>query len=1116
MQLVQLKLNSATGKPAVVGPLGAGVNVLRGAKGSGKSTLLLWIRDQIRGHDEAGVAPTVEQRGYPWTGEVTLEITSTSATKIRTVGRECHGRLSRRQWHAFTELVTCDYAVDTVAALQNLASDLGLTGRRGDRWEARGELLLRQRELEETRRSLQQATRSVEELTILRDRLISDLQAAERFKGDPTTASLSFEQRRLEARLAAVERDLLTAQQRLAEIDEQLRTSNSAVDDRGLPGDLNIQPGLRKQLRDIDERLRRWRRTLLDVREQRRAMEEKITDARLEGQVGEQLASTRHPDPRAAMRSLESQILATQQQLNELVREYYIVPANGAPSGNSSGGIQRGREIPSAVAHGVFRTEDGRVHAGPAMYVPRVAELPEALARMHRDLNEICQQLTRFESKATSNTLRDQCEQLARCERELLMAIERLIDQRGELLRTIASNHQLSIDELTMAFGRWCRCQDHQHIDEWLKAHDEQTALCHDESPIGGSGAVNAAAVEQLKLERQAVEQRIATCRQEIRDLQTHRATLLYTRTSPDKQDEQELRRQLDEVSAELANVRRREQLSGELDEVRRKLAALEERSASRFEEAVDRHLAALTRSGWHGHATAAVANTIPEGVLVLATRLAIAELLRQEGDPVTLLLDEPVDELPHTMRRNAIAHLIEVGHTGQQIIMTSGDRAVAEAIAQQGGSVFDIPSIGGQQSWEIRPPAAPFVADAEETVNRALLEAASEAEESAWYECANTTASRMTHDDFYLQESDPIDAIPDMDSAVAARCRAYGIDTIGDFVAVDAGWLADKVGIDAISPAAIKRWQALAELLSTVRFVRPFDARVLIGAGVRRKRDIERLGPSGLLEKVELFLDTPRGQRLMRTASRRELTRLTHWLASARRRQKAVQRRRSENGGRWADVQAAADDYSATDYSATIPTYASEDQEYSRRPKQARRRRRRGVPRATMQAGGDQDARSSQHDQAGTEGKELRFYLELGSPIVDAPSIGPKMAERLHRLSIHTVRDFLNASPQTLAEKLKIRRIDASCIERWQHQARLVCQVPFLRGHDAQLLVACGVTTAERLAASVPEQLYDQVTRLVNTKRGQRILRGSKEPDLAEVRYWIESARSRRPAQAA
>ncbi|TWU02086.1 DUF4332 domain-containing protein [Neorhodopirellula pilleata] len=145
-----------------------------------------------------------------------------------------------------------------------------------------------------------------------------------------------------------------------------------------------------------------------------------------------------------------------------------------------------------------------------------------------------------------------------------------------------------------------------------------------------------------------------------------------------------------------------------------------------------------------------------------------------------------------------------------------------------------------------------------------------------------------------------------------------------------------------------------------------------------------------------------------------------------------------------------------------------------------------------------------------------LRFYLERADDVVDAPSIGPRMAERLNRIGIVTVNDLLTSDAAAVAEKLKHRRIDRATVTQWQNQATLVCRVPMLRGHDAQFLVAVGVTTPEELAASNAAALFAKVDRVAQSSEGKQIVRGGKLPDLDEVSEWIGYANQNRELNAA
>jgi hypothetical protein len=125
-------------------------------------------------------------------------------------------------------------------------------------------------------------------------------------------------------------------------------------------------------------------------------------------------------------------------------------------------------------------------------------------------------------------------------------------------------------------------------------------------------------------------------------------------------------------------------------------------------------------------------------------------------------------------------------------------------------------------------------------------------------------------------------------------------------------------------------------------------------------------------------------------------------------------------------------------------------------------------------------------------------------------------MAARLNAVGIETVNDLLNADPETLATELDHRRTDADTILKWQQAATLVCCVPMLRGHDAQLLVAAEVITPAELSASDAEDLFGIVDPIARSSQGKRIVRGGKLPDLEEVTDWIKFSQHQRTLQAA
>lgn len=143
------------------------------------------------------------------------------------------------------------------------------------------------------------------------------------------------------------------------------------------------------------------------------------------------------------------------------------------------------------------------------------------------------------------------------------------------------------------------------------------------------------------------------------------------------------------------------------------------------------------------------------------------------------------------------------------------------------------------------------------------------------------------------------------------------------------------------------------------------------------------------------------------------------------------------------------------------------------------------------------------------TSGPAARVNYQ--SNLVEAPSIGPKTAQRFADIGINTIGQFLSANPTVMSIRLATRWITRELLIDWQDQAGLVCDCPALCGYKAQLLVAVDCRSASQLAEFSLADLSDRLHRFYETQAAERILRSSLPPTESEIATWIHSARNHR-----
>lgn len=1104
MQLVNMDVDRhGTGDRCRLGNFSPGLNAISGPRGSGKTALLAWLR-QLSGSllnppiSSAGGSPVSGSlqfrnngQAYRLTndrvGRTACEEFDVGPTASGYSGRRSPSPLTRLQCQVLASLLAASGTADTESALQTLAEQLRLTETDYQPLSTEAEqLLVRRRELEKQLERFLPIQPSAEILLERRAKLQRELVSAEEAVRERD--SRLARQREQEEQRQRIENELDAVTRLIDELDEQLtkRCDELSRVEVAVPGPSEASD--RQRLQCIDEQLARWRQTLSDMQSHRERIEKEVVENRLAVQVGNQLADSNNDDPRAIVRSLEAQILAAQKQLDGLA-EHNGQTISTAPL--------------SSTAYRVYTDEFGNTRISYSPRQPQFVdrqELPAVLRQMQRELYELCQQIDRHESRSANENLHLQSQQLRRCEQELQSSIEKLISERAGLLQHIAEKYNLATERIALTNSESCQCREHPRLEEWLR-RDEVPATVESRT---SSRLAWMEEIDAMQRQRDAASERAGACRSQLKTLSDQEVT------GPGQSNVCELsvrdpaviRADLNSLAEQLATLERRDLLARELQQIRAQLSDFPAASSvSGFLQATNRHIAGLM-AGVREHYERAGGSsngelegyTVPNPLVRIAMRLVIADAVAEREQRIPVFLDETLDALPPEIQQSAMNHLAEVASRGQQLFVLTSDEQIAEMVR-------------GHTGWVGYMQAAPAIRSSLD-VNRHLAALANDLEADEW--CPTPTRPEgvrrgVPRGDYYLNERSLIEDAPSIDPTSAARCRALGVDRVGDLLNVDPPWLAVHMKLDGIDGGHVTAWQAEARLLCGVPRLRPFDARLLVGSGVTSPQQLAKMHPSKLLKRVERFLTTKQGRYILRSGSSFELSRVTTWIASA----KGGSRQYYESS---IDDRPPIDDRGVSterDQQSTSrqPSSASTGRangKRSRRAASASKHRPQGQAYAVVGGSREKSSKLETRETA-RPGRALRYYLELASPIVDAPSIGSRMAARLEPFGISTVSQLLAANPAELAQQLDLRRVETSTVQAWQAQARLMCRVPNLRGHDVQLLVACGLTSPEELAGMEAAELLAQVQEIARSPRGELILRGSPEPEIDEVSSWLE-----------
>jgi hypothetical protein len=800
------------------------------------------------------------------------------------------------------------------------------------------------------------------------------------------------------------------------------------------------------------------------------------------------------------------------------------------------------------------------------------------LTSMREEIYQLCRELNTQHLVYRRKMIVNELKQLRRCFVEVTDHVKRLVSRRDSLIQEIRKFDTARADLIMQSMHELCECNFHeQYLRESQPAPRETLVEKRVEVDVSAELArlhqlederrclqadIDSLRADALDLQRRRDE--LIHRRESLRsvDIESLRRDLLEVERRLHDEN-----RQLAALLSQLEADRRLTEIrpNALLDHASRLLQQLTSGDLQRVSIDRSQQIVAQNRGG----KTVAYPALSRSGrdQTRLALCLAAARQLQQQGTEMPMVLDDVLINMDDESVRDAAAVLSEAARNGQQIILFTCHRQIASVIAGTETGVLELPDYHmGETVAPVERYSRPVRTSLVErehvydSIEPESLSTRSLVESTRYlYEQPPVVPSSAPITEFLRSDSRQVvkssrsaaESLhsPQVDEAThlsdtrlisnehIAVLRRAGIRTVGDLLNFDPSVRAELLSEADVDFDQIDAWQSQVLLMVAVPQLRATDAVLLYGCGVTDMERLSNLNADELQQRIRAFAESSRGRRMSASSAGYDRGRLNSWISSAH-----ENRDRYRNRRRWSLGDSARSNRESIDRERSEPRQERqgfERQSLSREPRNFEPRNfesRAKEPRANESRTNDSrtnesriyEPRESKRQIGETtrpatllsdnedDSSSLKFYLDLNSKIEAAPSIGASKAERLEKIGIATVKDLLENPAAEIATNLDYSRIGADDVRDWQHQATLVCRVPQLRGHDAQFLVACGITDPEKLANMQPEALFKVIGPFSRTKAGQRICRSGKAPDLAEVTDWINFAKQTRLLRAA
>ena len=1071
-----------------------GLNLIYGRNGSGKSTLARYIRNVFFGFptDEVcqGGAIDIENEG-----RLTRLVRNSQTGNQLQSDMSGSGRYSTVDANTFDRVYFLDgrstqQSSNSIANLlhHDLHVPLGRVALGDDRQFEEA-----QRIIAELQTKLSVVSSRIADLEGTRNQLVQKIDIEES-DYQRRRSELEHNIRTIDSQLNAI--NLPAAQSQIEHCDREIAELRLRIDSASDQVHYVSRPykasdgltALYRRLDELDNQLRRWRAVHVDVQSQRVTLKDEMSiwnDMTME--------SESHPyhRSRAILTQLESKISSAERTVQEL--------RNHGTAQNS------------------FSVAD------------QMADLCE---KIRSDLYSLCDELGNQYKTVRHRSAAAELKRLRRCYHEIGENIDALVENRRLVIEEIRHLDPAGATAIGRAENGFCQCAQHEgYLQARRKFIGELEQQSHSVELIRNDLTDEKMKLNDLEQRRAAMVRDLVRMENELSDLTAQRkAILLELDRTNSVVDMTAIRSKLEKTQMDLNSLiaeRRSIQLELERNQTVqpqpantilesaaryiKKLTASEIRNVWIENRSVDLHLRVENRFE-ESYDFDRLSSGLQQQV-VLGVCLATVEYCTSLGKQHTMILDDVFVNLDSELIESTFSTLVEFTNLGHQIVALTSDPLVMEIAAARNTRRFDLPVLDLPDPivptvplWNPERSTLPPTREPETYRPRYAEPLTNEIEIKSYRPYA--TPTNLSTFDASLDtkpsvrpELDEIAAISESSELSQLRIdrnnleflNLAGIFEVRQLLEIEPAQMKVLYPGQPFSDNDLDQWQSLAWMLLCVPALEMDDAELLLAMGINEPEQLENTHGQQLVDRINRFLSSSESRsRNYRSGYNRD--RINRWYDSlGRTRSKWRMPSGYSRRNRWRSS-ASRPRTERTRRERLGFTSEREPRERSRRTGRNEHDSARSTRRFDRNRTRENQTVSISKPESKTESSktpmpvpqaDLKFYLEQSDALEAAPSIGPKTAERFIKIGVETVGDFLVQTAESMAPKINYKRISVDVIRQWQQQARLVCRIPNLRGHDAQLLVACGITEPEDVAGMNPDKAVFNHRTICKKQRG-------------------------------